>query len=88
VFDIGDSDQPRSCVTWRGAFAAASSPPGLALRRHGRLHRGVPKPDLRTMPARFGSLALGLVVWPVYRPGGGYDGEVIRDGIDFGGGEA
>src|ERR1035437_5113259 len=26
-FDIGDSDQPRSCFTWRGAFAAASSPP-------------------------------------------------------------
>ena len=27
MFDIGISDQPRSCFTWRGAFAAASFPP-------------------------------------------------------------
>jgi hypothetical protein len=27
VFDIGDSDQPRSCFIWRGVFASASSRP-------------------------------------------------------------
>lgn len=39
------------------------------------------------MPARFGSLAQGLVDGPRVTRLGGYDGEVIRDGIDFGGGE-
>ena len=70
-------------------FRCRFVPAGLALAgdTDGYIE-GVPKPDLRPLTVRFGSLALGLVVWPVCRRDGGYDGEVIRDGIDFGGGEA
>jgi len=88
VFDIGDSDQPRSCFTWRGAFAAASSPPASPCGDTDGYIEGVPKPDLRALTARFGSLALGLAGGPHVARLGGYDGEVIRDGIDFGGDEA
>lgn len=31
--DIGNSDQPRSCFTWRGAFTAVSCPPGFTESR-------------------------------------------------------
>lgn len=65
MFDIGDSDQPRSCFTWRGAFAAASSPPASPCGDTDGYIEGVPTPDLRALTARFGSLAQGLVVWPM-----------------------
>jgi hypothetical protein len=40
-------------------FRCRFVPAGLALRRHGRIHRGVPKPARRTQHARFGSIARG-----------------------------
>jgi hypothetical protein len=57
------------------------------LRRHGRVNRGIAETHLRTLPARFGSLALGLVARPNVACLGEYDGEVIRVRSDFGGGE-
>ena len=36
-------------------FRCRFAPAGIALQRHGRIHRGVPDPDRRSLPARFGS---------------------------------
>jgi hypothetical protein len=87
VFDIGDSDQPRSCFTWRGAFAAALSPPASPYGDTDGSKSRSAETHLRTLPARFGSLARGLVDGPRVARLDGYDGEVIRGRTDFGGGE-
>jgi hypothetical protein len=51
---LGDSDQPRSCVIWRGVLSLPLRPrrPRLAATRTD--HRGVPKSALRWLPHRFG----------------------------------
>jgi hypothetical protein len=72
----------------RGAFATASPPPASPCGDTDGTKSRSAETHLRTLPARFGSLALGLVDGPCVTRLGGYDGEVIRDGIDFGGGKA
>jgi hypothetical protein len=50
--------------------------PRLAATRTGQ-NRGLPEPNLRTLPARFGSLARGLVGGPRFSRRGGDDDEVV-----------
>lgn len=77
--DIGDSDQPRSCFIWRGAFASASSPPTSPCGDTDGSKSRSAESRLRPLPVRFGSLAQGLVDGPRVSRLGGYDGEVIPD---------
>lgn len=83
----GDSDWPRSCFIQRGAFASASPPPASPCGdTDGSKSRSAETDCARGTCAS--AHTCGLI------DGGshvtrldGYDGEVIRDGIDFGGGE-
>jgi hypothetical protein len=88
VFDVcGSSDWPRSCFIQRGAFAAASPPPASPCGDTDGTESRSAETHLRTLPTRFGSLALGLVDGLCFARLGGYGGEVIRARTDFGGGE-
>ncbi len=63
--------RPASVVRYQARrFRCRFVPAGLALRRHGRVKIEERRNPPRTLPARFGSLALGLAVGPVARSAG------------------